>query len=320
MSKVLVISGHPNLDESYTNTVIIDELKAGLNDVEVRRLDTLYPNYQIDVEEEQAALVSADVVVLQFPFYWYSSPALLKKWVDDVFNFNFAYGPEGDKLKGKDFILSFTVGGPEESYDPLGYNHFTIEQFVYPFQQTAYLAGMNYRKPIYTHRMVYIPNVYNKLEEVQARAKDHASRLLAQIEEITASPESRMQKFVAEWFAKFDVLEEDTEFFTDKLAQDVKWSMPEGEFLGHDGFRDWYAIARATFKPNCDHDVQQIEVKPNGDRFQVELRIRLTADSYEDSMMKGEAVNLTVNETWQVSIEESGSITIHEYNVVPVVS
>lgn len=78
MSKVLVISGHPNLDESYTNTVIIDELKAGLNDVEVRRLDTLYPNYQIDVEAEQAALVSADVVVLQFPFYWYSSPALLK--------------------------------------------------------------------------------------------------------------------------------------------------------------------------------------------------------------------------------------------------
>ena len=90
MSKVLVISGHPNLDESYTNTVIIDELKAGLNDVEVRRLDTLYPNYQIDVEAEQAALVSADVVALQFPFYWYSSPAFLKKWVDDVFNFNFA--------------------------------------------------------------------------------------------------------------------------------------------------------------------------------------------------------------------------------------
>ncbi len=154
MSKVLVISGHPNLDESYTNTVILDELKAGLSDIEVRRLDTLYPNYQIDVEAEQTALMSADVVVLQFPFYWYSAPALLKKWVDDVFSFNFAYGPEGDKLKGKDFILSFTIGGPAESYDPLGYNHFTIEQFVYPFQQTAYLAGMNYRKPVYTHRMV----------------------------------------------------------------------------------------------------------------------------------------------------------------------
>ncbi len=72
--------------------------------------------------------------------------------------------------------------------------------------------------------------MYNKLEEVQARAKNHASRLAAQIEEITASPESRMQTFVAEWFTKFDVLEEGTEFFTDKLAQDVKWSMPEGEF------------------------------------------------------------------------------------------
>ncbi|BCN26555.1 NAD(P)H-dependent oxidoreductase [Vibrio alfacsensis] len=318
MSKVLVISGHPNLDASYTNTVILDEIKAGLNDVEVRRLDTLYPNYQIDVEAEQAALLSADVVVLQFPFYWYSSPALLKKWVDDVFSFNFAYGPEGDKLKGKDFMLSFTIGGPAESYDPLGYNHFTIEQFVYPFQQTAYLAGMNYQKPVYTHRMVYIPNVYNKLEEVQARAKDHANRLIAQIEALTSSPESRIQKFVGQWFAKFDLLDGETDFFTEKLAEDVKWLMPEGEFFGHDGFRDWYAIVRNTFKPNCDHDVQQIEVTPNDDGFQVELRILLSAESVENNTMNGEAVHLTVNETWQVTIQESGDITVHEYRVVPV--
>ncbi|GAL26611.1 NAD(P)H oxidoreductase YRKL [Vibrio variabilis] len=46
-------------------------------------------------------MIKADVIVLQFPFYWYSMPALLKKWMDDVFSFNFAYGPEGDKLKVK---------------------------------------------------------------------------------------------------------------------------------------------------------------------------------------------------------------------------
>ncbi|GAL18790.1 NAD(P)H oxidoreductase YRKL [Vibrio maritimus] len=128
MSQVLVISGHPELDSSYTNKVILNQLSDNISDIEVRRLDTLYPDYKIDVEAEQQAMIKADVIVLQFPFYWYSMPALLKKWMDDVFSFNFAYGPEGDKLKGKDFILSFTVGGPEESYDPLGYNHFTIER------------------------------------------------------------------------------------------------------------------------------------------------------------------------------------------------
>ncbi len=79
MSQVLVISGHPNLDASNTNKVILNQLSDHFADIEVRQLDRLYPNYQIDVEAEQAALVKADVVVLQFPFYWYSIPALLKK-------------------------------------------------------------------------------------------------------------------------------------------------------------------------------------------------------------------------------------------------
>ena len=220
MSKTLVISGHPNLAESYTNTVIIDSLQAELDDVSVRRLDTLYPDYNIDVEAEQAALIEADVIVLQFPFYWYSVPALMKKWIDDVMSFNFAYGPEGDKLKGKDFFLSFTIGGPAESYDPLGYNHFTVEQLVFPLQQTAYLAGVNYHKPVYSHRMVYIPNIYNELEDVQARARVHAAQLVSEIEKVTLSDESRLRKFVANWFAQFDLLPEQDDFFVQSLAED----------------------------------------------------------------------------------------------------
>ena len=120
MNKVVVISGHPDLEKSYTNKVILDELATQVDSIDVRRLDTMYPDYQIDVEAEQKALLNADAIVFQFPYYWYSVPALLKKWIDDVFAFNFAFGPEGDKLKGKQFILSITVGGPEESYGPLG--------------------------------------------------------------------------------------------------------------------------------------------------------------------------------------------------------
>ena len=157
MSKIIVISGHPNLSESNTNQVILQSLENSELPVSIRRLDSLYPDYNIDIDAEQQALIDADIVVLQFPFYWYSVPALLKKWIDDVFAYNFAYGTQGDKLQNKELILSFTIGGPEESYDPLGYNHFTIEQLIQPLQQTAYLAGMNFHKPIYSHGMVYIP-------------------------------------------------------------------------------------------------------------------------------------------------------------------
>jgi len=47
-------------------------------------------------------LLEHDRIVLQFPMYWYSMPPLLKKWLDDVLTYNFAYGSKGDKLKGKD--------------------------------------------------------------------------------------------------------------------------------------------------------------------------------------------------------------------------
>ncbi|MDR2007579.1 MAG: NAD(P)H-dependent oxidoreductase [Alphaproteobacteria bacterium] len=184
MSKVLVISGHPNLEESYTNKIIINNIAKNIADVEIRRLDILYPNYKIDVAAEQNALIKADIIVLQFPFYWYSMPALLKKWMDDVFTFNFAYGPQGDKLMGKDFIVSITVGGPEESYTPLSYNHFRINEFLKPLEQTAYLAGMNYQTPIVSHRMIYIPNVYNTQEDVEARANEHAIALTQKVKEL----------------------------------------------------------------------------------------------------------------------------------------
>jgi putative NADPH-quinone reductase len=184
MKHVLVISGHPDLQASWANSLILDRLETRLSNTEIRRLDRLYSDAPIDVEQEQAALQKADVVVLQFPFYWYSVPALLKKWLDEVLTFNFAYGPEGDKLKGKDFLLSFTIGGPEDSYQPLGYNHFTIEQLIHPLQQTAYLAGMHFNAPLFTHRMVYIPGVYNTQEEVEARAEAHAGRLTDVIESL----------------------------------------------------------------------------------------------------------------------------------------
>ncbi|WP_136681219.1 NAD(P)H-dependent oxidoreductase [Neptunomonas sp. XY-337] len=317
MSKVVVISGHPDLEQSYTNTVILQQLEASKLDVEVRRLDSLYPDYHIDVAAEQRALMAADVIVLQFPLYWYSTPALLKKWLDDVFAYNFAYGAEGDKLKGKDFFLSLTVGGPEESYDPLGYNHFTVEQMLHPLQQTAYLAGMNYRAPIYTNRMVFIPGVYNTQADVEERARDHATRLMSAIRKVVESPEAIIKKFVAAWFAEFDQLPAESEFFTQSLASDVQWVTPEGEFAGHEGFRDWYNIAKATFKPGCDHHVEQITVNPKGAGFEVQLRIRLIAETQSASEFKGAPVNMLVNETWQVQIE-AGRVEIQTYHVEPV--
>ena len=43
-----------------------------------------YPDYNISIEREQQRLVEHDVIIFQFPIYWYSTPALLKEWQDLV--------------------------------------------------------------------------------------------------------------------------------------------------------------------------------------------------------------------------------------------
>lgn len=311
MTKVLLVSGHPDLDSSNANTVIVEQLGKTIPDIEIRRLDKLSPHYVIDVEAEQAALLKADIIVLQFPFYWYSVPALMKKWIDDVLSYNFAYGAKGDKLKGKHLFLSFTVGGPEASYSPLGYNHFRIEELLKPLEQTVLLTGMNYHPPVYSNGMVYIPNVYNTLEDVQGKALEHAERLTLSIKSVSESIDVKLKSFATRWFHLFDKLEPEDEFFISHLSEDVHWEMPDGTFHGHAGFRDWYKIARETFKPNCQHIVEQIDnVKEKDGQFVGQLRIRLIAETHS-----GDSINMLVNEYWTFDLDDDAEIIISKYLV-----
>ena len=107
--KTLIISGHPDLSTSVANQTILDELEKAFPDAEIRKLDQLYPTANIDVDAEQKALLEADLIVWQFPFWWYSLPWLMKKWLDEVFLHGFAHGSTG-KLGGKKLLVSFTTG------------------------------------------------------------------------------------------------------------------------------------------------------------------------------------------------------------------
>jgi putative NADPH-quinone reductase len=180
MSKVLVISGHPDLDKSFANRVILADLLdvPGLS-IEVRRLDRLYPEFQIDVAAEQKALIEADIIVWQFPFHWYALPALMKKWVDDVLVHGFAFGSGGDKLRGKKLILSFTTGAGAEAYNHGQPMNYTVEEFLPPLRQTALLCGMDYQSPVYSSGMIYIPGVSSDADRamIEARAHNHAHKL-----------------------------------------------------------------------------------------------------------------------------------------------
>jgi len=180
----LVILAHPSLnDGSIANRIIVDRIRS-LPQVTIKNLQQEYPAFAFSVDTEQDALRKADSVIFQFPFYWYSVPGILKEWMDQVLTYGFAFGSTGDKLKGKHFLVSMTVGGPAESYCEGSYNSFTIDDFLKPLRQMANLTGMQYHNPIVSHGMIFVPNVYNTKEAVEDRAREHADRLQRYITEV----------------------------------------------------------------------------------------------------------------------------------------
>ena len=137
MANILIVSGHTNLDDSVANKEILYRLKELLPDVEFDLLSELYPDYKIDVEKEQEKLQKADIIVLQYPIFWYSMPSLLERWMEEVFQHGFSHGTTGDKLKGKRLIISFTTGAPEEAYTKEGRMRYTIGEFLNPIKATC---------------------------------------------------------------------------------------------------------------------------------------------------------------------------------------
>ena len=144
--RLLILFAHPALHKSRVNHLLLSYVQS-LPGVTVNDLYESYPRFHINVAREQALLLEHDIIVFQHPFYWYSSPAILKQWQDLVLEFGFAYGTNGTRLHGKLFLTAISTGGPNSAYQRGGSNYFTIRELLAPFEQTARLCGMTYLPP-----------------------------------------------------------------------------------------------------------------------------------------------------------------------------
>lgn len=124
--------------------------------VTINDLYERYPGFDIDVKREQALLLEHDLIVMQHPIYWYSTPALLKQWQDLVLEHGWAYGSSGTALRGKRLINVVSSGGRSDMYRHDGMNRHTLREFLASIEQTASLCGMTFLPPYAvqgTHRM-----------------------------------------------------------------------------------------------------------------------------------------------------------------------
>jgi glutathione-regulated potassium-efflux system ancillary protein KefG len=146
MKKILIIFAHPAIARSTMNQAMKASVD-GLDGVTVHDLYRCYPDFYIDVAHEQRLCEEHDVIIFQHPFYWYSTPSIIKEWLDLVLQHGWAYGSEGRALEGKYYFHALTAGGDDSTYRPEGANLFTISELLSPFRATANLCRMQWLPP-----------------------------------------------------------------------------------------------------------------------------------------------------------------------------
>ncbi|ARZ69041.1 NAD(P)H-dependent oxidoreductase [Streptomyces sp. HU2014] len=209
--KILVVSAHPeprSLNAALT-TFAVDHLRAAGHEVRVSDLYAMkwkaavdaddFPGHTADrplhvmAESERATLAGrltpdiaaeqekvrwSDAVVLQFPMWWFSAPAILKGWIDRVFTAGFGYGPavpppysEG-ALAGRRALVSVTAGARESSFSDRGI-HGRLADILHPLQHGLFwFTGMEPLEPFAVFGAHELPE-----ERFEAAERAYARRL-----------------------------------------------------------------------------------------------------------------------------------------------
>jgi len=98
-----------------------DYLKLQLEEMHA----SCHNGFMEDIEKEMFKIENCDLMIWQFPLWWFSVPSILKGWIDRVFAMGRIYDHEhvfqSGKLRGKKAMLSLTVGGNEEMYFKNGF-------------------------------------------------------------------------------------------------------------------------------------------------------------------------------------------------------
>ena len=172
MSDCVIFLAHWNFGSSRVNKALINQVKVDLPNVIIRDLYSLYGTNtfesHLDVTEDQKILEKAEKIILQFPFQWYSTPALLKQWLDDALTYGWAYGVKNPALKGKKLYVAVSTGGDDKAYTKEGFNSHAIEDFLFYIMQIAKFCEMEYAGVFKTTNVKQITN-----DELTQKAKDY---------------------------------------------------------------------------------------------------------------------------------------------------
>lgn len=155
MKKTIVLS-HPKLAESAVQSFLLEGLNwldAGVN---IIKLDQKLLRSTLSLAEQRELILNSAEVFLQFPLYWYSAPASLAQWQEELFTDKFVHELQ-EKNKVQPATLAAVISMADKSADfgagaRIGR---TISELLSPFQSFAEKVGFSYRKPFIIEQFNY---------------------------------------------------------------------------------------------------------------------------------------------------------------------
>ena len=119
-----------------------------------------------DIQQELDKLLWADLLVLNFPIFWFSAPAMLKGWIDRVLVSGVCYGGkrfyDQGGLAGKRALVTVTIGGREHMFGE-GAIHGPLEDMLRPILRgTLAYVGFEVLEPFVAWHVPYISDEARK--------------------------------------------------------------------------------------------------------------------------------------------------------------
>lgn len=139
--KTLVINAHPTPSTSHTQSFFKETL-FGIETVDYIEL--------VHTSVTFNDLLAYKRIIFQFPVYWYSSPALLKSWIDDTLV------SHDERLKGIELGIVPIFGTSKAQYQAGGSQHYTPSEMLRPFEMIANHLGMTYLTPFSVFQFEYL--------------------------------------------------------------------------------------------------------------------------------------------------------------------
>jgi len=194
MKKALIINAHQfykDFSEGGLNKSLVDLAKKTFEENGCEVITTIIDK-GYDVEEEVQKHLDADIVFTQSPVYWFGTPWIHKKYIDEVFTMALVqqslvvddgrtredpskqYG-SGGKMQGKKFMLSLTWNAPQEAFGDVTQNLFegkTSDDIFVSVNVNYKFCGAEILPGFACYNVLKGPDIQNDMERLKKRIND----------------------------------------------------------------------------------------------------------------------------------------------------